>query len=203
MSIHDDVYEQLSKNGPMGVNALSKALNIPLSTMQKYLDKDQSYFKKNYQRKWELPEESIRTDMSTVSNNIANVIDSQLMSMQALIDTLMSQFRATVTLIETNKPSNAPVAVNSGNSMKIDPRLLTLVEDAAKLTSAVKKQKSFIPEEYYDLLLSLDLVSLYFLIGEKPAYKIVVSDIYPVLTGNSKILADDALNILAECQKGA
>ena len=50
-SLHSDIKGLIEINGPMGVNQLAKALNIPLSSMQHYMDKKQTYFKKNQARK--------------------------------------------------------------------------------------------------------------------------------------------------------
>ena len=141
----------------MGVNQLSKELNIPLSTMQKYLDKDQTYFKKNNARKWVLPEMSANEDMSVVSSNYSNVIDSQLLSMQALIETLMSQFRATLSLIDANKGVSTSVA---GIAPNIHPDILKLDKNAKDMQTVFSKYVVKCPEEYRELIKNLDLYRL-------------------------------------------
>jgi hypothetical protein len=192
------IHALLEQHGALGVNYLAKELNVPISTLQKYLDKDQNYFKKNQSRKWVLPGTAVSTDMSVVSNNFSNVIDSQLMSMEALITTLMSQFRATVTLIESNKGSHAPVA---NKSVNIRQRLIDLDEEANKVEAVIKKQKSNIPEEYINLLLNFDYVSFVLTVGHKYAVETLSTDIYGILSGKDTELNEETVDHIKDHQK--
>jgi hypothetical protein len=192
------IHALLEQHGALGVNYLAKELNVPISTLQKYLDKDQNYFKKNQSRKWVLPGTAVSTDMSVVSNNFSNVIDSQLMSMEALINTLMSQFRATATLIETNKGSHHPVAQQIPN---IDQRLIELDKESQKIYDVIKKQKANIPEEYKGLLFNLDYVGLVLKIGHTFAANMLGNEIYGVLAGRDKVLDDETLELIKDHQK--
>ncbi|MFY3741621.1 MAG: virulence-associated protein VapD [Candidatus Nitrosomirales archaeon] len=154
---HADIRRLLEQHGAMGVNQISKELNVPLSTMQKYLDKDQNYFKKNHARKWVLPEISASEEMSVVSSNYSDVINSQIMGMQALIETLMSQFRATLSLIEANKGTSASVA---GIMPDIHPEILKLNKAAKDMHTVFSKYISKCPDEYQELLKNVDLYRL-------------------------------------------
>lgn len=195
---HHVVKELLERNGAMGVNQLAKELGVPLSTMQKYLDKDQNYFKKNHSRRWVLPEVSAASDMSTASSNYANIIDSQIRSMDALIETLMSQFKATITLMEAHKPLNRSVADMSPN---IDTRLVKIHNDSVKINDIIRKKKDNIPEEYEEMLFNLDYVALVIGVGESYAIKILSTDVYALLAGNGNELPEDTIETLKEYQK--
>jgi ACT domain-containing protein len=197
---HAEIKALLEKHGAMGVNQLAKELDIPLSTMQKYLDKDQTYFKKNQARKWVLPETSVNTDLNVVSSNYANVIDSQLMSMNALIETLMSQFRATITLIETNKPRNAPVA---GIAPNIDPQVLKLDKTIKDNYALFKKYVKVVPEEYQDLIKNLDLARLTAERGTLHVKGEFGKEIAALMLEKITELSHDTLVVLEEYQKEA
>lgn len=195
---HDEVRRLIEQNGAMGVNQLSKALDVPLSTMQKYMDKDQNYFKKNHARKWELPEMSANSDIATVAGNYTNVIESQLMSMQALIDTLMASFRATVSLIDANKGLSP---VSTGKPTYTDPDVAKMYEDIKLLTGSLKKKMSDIPEEYQDLLSSTNWVSLTLQMGRTYVTNNLNPEIVELILGNTDKLSDEVLKMLEEYQK--
>lgn len=190
-----DIRRLIEKNGPMGVNQLSKELGVPLSTMQKYMDKDQTYFKKNSARKWVLPEDSVKEDMSITSNNFSNLIESQLMSMQALIDTLMAQFRATVTLLETNKPQYTPVAE------KLHPRLVKMNENLKHTENVFKQYTPVVPEEYRELIANVDLHELAVKYGSDYLNGNFNTEISALFLEKSTELSEDVIEILKEHQK--
>lgn len=197
---HADIRRLLEQNGAMGVNQLSKALNVPLSTMQKYLDKDQDYFKKNHSRKWVLPEKSASEDMSLVSANYANVISSQLVSMQALIDTLMSQFRATLSLMDANKGTSPAVA---GISPDINPQILQLDKKAKDMQTVFKRYVVKSPEEYQELLKGLDLYRLMIEKGTIWMNSEFSTEITSLFLEQTVDLSDDIVEILKNYQKEA
>lgn len=196
---YPDIKRLLEQNGAMGVNQLSKELNVPLSTLQKYLDKDQNYFKKNHARKWVLPEVAVNNEMSVVSENYANIVDSQLMSMNALIDTLMSQFRATVTIIEANKPNSTSVA---GIAPDIHPQLLKMDKSIKEMYVVFKKYLSKVPEEYRDLIKNVDLHRLSIEMGSKFINSNFNGEISALFLERSVDLSDEVLGALKEYQKG-
>lgn len=196
-SIKSDIARLIEINGAMGVNQLAKELNIPLSTLQKYLDKDQNYFKKNYTRKWELPDMSANTDMAAVADKYSNVIESQLMTMNALIETLMAQFRATVSLIDANKGSSPPVA---GKVPDIDARVLKTDKTIKDMYALFKKYIPVCPKEYQDLLKNLDLTRLTLELGNNYMFNEFNTAITPLFTEQETELSDDMLDLLSEYQ---
>jgi hypothetical protein len=197
---HEDIRNLLEQNGAMGVNQLSKELNVPLSTLQKYLDKDQNYFKKNHARKWVLPEMSADEDMSVVTTNYSNVIDSQIMSMQALIETLMSQFRATLSLIDANKGASRSVA---GILPNIDPILIKLDKKIKDIYVIFRKYVKVCPEEYQNLIKNVDLYQLTSDKGTEFLNGSFIGEITELFLEKSVDLSNDTVKILQEYQKEA
>ncbi len=197
-SYQPHIRKYLEENGPTGVNELSKAVNIPLSTLQYYLDKKQTYFKKNNQRKWVLPETHVSAEISVVSDKLDGIIDSQLSSINVLVNTLMSQFNATVTLLQQQKMQSTPVAEIP---RKLDKRLITMQEDAEKVYSIFKAKKSDIPEEYRSLILNLDYIGLVLTYGFNFTLNLLENEIYSLVAGKDNTLTDETINIIKECQK--
>lgn len=182
----------------MGVNQLVKEMDVPLSTLQKYLDKQQTYFKKNHARKWVLPEMSAINDMADVSNNYSNIIDAQIMSMDALFNTLSSQFKATMTLIETQKPTTPPVAGNSGN---VDPYMVEKDKSVKETYALFKKYLPVCPEEYQDIIKNVDLYKLMMELGTIQVNKEIMPELTSLFIEESTELSDNVVDILSEYQK--
>ncbi len=196
---YDDIKRLLEANGAMGVNQLSKELNVQLSTMQQYLDKRQTYFKKNHARKWILPENAAIADNADVTNNFADIIDSQLQSMNVLMKTIMSQFQATITLIEANKPRLSSVAALAPD---IDPQMLKSDKKVKDTQAVFKKYVGKCPEEYRDLLKNVDLYRLSIEMGSKYLGEGFNTEITSLFLQQSDELSEEVLNILKTYQKG-
>lgn len=195
---HNDVKALLEKNGAMGVNALAAELSVPLSTMQKYLDKQQTYFIKNLARKWELPDNQIVSHVSEMSNNYVDIVDSQIKSMRVLTDTLMSQFTSTLAIISANRPVNAPVA---GQTSNMQPSMDALDKNVKMVYVAFKKYMSVIPEEYQELIKNVDLYELSFRLGWIYTEDVFLAEISHLMTEQSTTLSDDTLKVLETYQK--
>lgn len=197
--LHGQIKDLLTKNGAMGVNQLQKEIGIPLSTLQKYLDKQQNYFKKNHARKWVLPEVAVESEMSAMAENYVSIVESQLASISVLIETVMSQFKSTLTIMDANKPQTHPVA---GKSANIHPRLLNLDENTTLMVAAVKQHKKNIPEEYVDLLLNVNWLDLAIDMGAIYYKEVLGSELTDVLTGSRDTISDEILITLEKYQNG-
>ncbi len=195
---HEPVKALLQTNGEMGVNQIAKSLSVPLSTMQKYLDKDQTYFKKNRSRKWVLPEDAAKSDISEVNVNYTQVIENQIKGIESLVTTLMAQLKSTVSLIEANKVTITSVA---DISTKIHPRLQGLDKKATEVSELLRKNLSKVPENYRDLIKNLDL---HLLIVEKGTHYMnneITSEIASLILGQTDILSEQLVTVLKEYQK--
>lgn len=192
-SLHPVIKALLEKHGAMGVNQLAKELDIPLSTMQKYLDKQQNYFKKNHARKWVLPDSLANSEMSVATENYTQIISSQITTIDTLINTLTSQFKATLALMEANKPNSAPVAVNH------HPSIDKLLKFSETMSKALKQYKNNIPEEYQDLVFNLDITDM--CVNEGMNYINGNSnELTSLLLGEVDTLSDETLKILESYQ---
>ena len=195
----NEVKALLEKNGEMGVNALSKAIDIPLSTMQVYLMK-QSYFVKTESRKWDLPERVTATETKKTIDNFETVITNQLNAINSMFEVLTSNIRTTITLLNTHKPITAPVA---SNPMEIHPRLLKIQELTLAMSKAIKEHKKNIPEEYLELLQNVDWTALCIEKGAKYYQNTMGSELIDIISGTNDKISDSVLEVLEEYQKGA
>jgi hypothetical protein len=192
----EDIKALIQQNGAMGVNAISKAIDKPLSTVQKYMHR-QSYFKMNDQRKWDLPESVTTKEIQSTINNFDQVIESQLSGITSLSDMLITQIKSTITILSAQKPIIAAVADKSPN---IDKRLIDFQSNTNKLKEIIKKQKANVPDEYYDLLINYDHIGLVMKEGSKYALDFLEGDIYSMLAGDARELSEETVEILRENQ---
>jgi hypothetical protein len=151
--------EQIEKlildKGPQGVNAISRALDIPLSTAQKHMEK-QRFFVKNDQRKWDVPSNAMEVEVAKAQGNFADVIDSQLAGLDSLLELLSSNLRSVVTLLKSNRPT-APVVSRS----KLNPVLEKMAEQVEYIEKTIKEYEKKIPKEYKELFINLDLYAFH------------------------------------------
>lgn len=196
----DEVEKLIQTNGAMGVNALSKALDIPLSTIQKYMHR-QSYFRMNVQRKWDMPTNVTTKEINEAINNFDNVIESQLSGITSLSEMLITQIKSTITILSAQKPVLTPVAALPDKSVNIDPRLINVNEEVQKLKDVFKKQKSNIPDEYVDLLNNYDHVGLYLKEGKDYVTNMLQDELFELLTGQTQTLSEEAIQTLKDNQK--
>ncbi len=190
------------KGEAMGVNEIAKALDVPLATMQRRLER--SKFVKNSQRKWQLP---INGRVNTTEdNNYTEVLVSQVSAIKAYTDVLVAQLDTAVGLIEIHKafaPSVAAVPEMSNNTTKkLDKRFYTMsdmINDSEKL---IKQHKDRIHEDYRDSVVNTDWIAMYIKhghIGVQPVW----DDISSLIMGETPLLAENTLNKMQEFQKKA
>lgn len=200
---YDDIHTFITTHGESGVNAISKGIDVPLSTVQKYLER-QSYFKKTEQRKWDLPEK-VNSDIqvntlplmvSSVENALL-LVKAQLTDMQHLID---NSVLTTHTLKRGVDRRFTPVAALPDKSVDMDKRLLKLQDGSIKLKEVFKKQKSNIPEEYLDMIMNYDHVGLIIKEGIEYANNILEDEVYSMLMGNARELSEETVQILKDNQ---
>jgi hypothetical protein len=198
----DDILKLITDNGPMGVNALSKATSIPLSTLQKYLHK-QTYFKINEDKKWDLPER-VATDIRTNTLELmVNMVETSILLLKSQMEELQHNVDNTLTPIATLKrglSAQAPVASNQTGQSTIDPRLSEIMDMKATLISIFKKQKANIPDEYESLLFNFDYVGLVLKEGKQYTQSFLEDGLYNLLSGSTDELSEDTVEILKENQ---
>lgn len=199
---HAQIKGLIQKHGALGVNTLSKELDAPLSTIQRYMHK-QSYFKMNSKRKWDLPDNIAASDTKESVNNFDTVIDSQLTGLTTLSDLLIAQVKSTITLLTTQRPAYTAVAALPDKSSNIEPIFIEKDKALKEMYAVFKKFIPVVPEEYKDLLKNVDLARLLvekgtiFFNGD---FSVEISDLF---MESSNDLSDDTVKLLEEYRKGA
>jgi len=205
---HEPILSFITRNGESGVNEIAKATGIPLSTTQKYLEK-QSYFKKTVRRKWDLPQNVTEEFESTIESNrlalLSSALETQALLINQQVELLQNAFEQMVTQIQTIKPllenHRPPVANKNNSTIDMDSRLINVIDNWTKLKNLFKKQKDVIPEEYRDLFFNLDYVGFVLKDGVEYVTKFLEDNTYEVLVGKNKVLDEDTISILKENQK--
>lgn len=210
---HDKYYNpiegMLQKNGPMGVNAIARELDVPVSTIQKWLER-QDYFVKNANRKWQLPEKSEQIEQSKSSHGLTGeldpVIEAQIRSISRLHEMLVTQLKNTVDFIteyEIKGPPQVVIEETEPPVADLDPRLIQLETDAKKLIEIFNKRdiKANIPEEFRALLNGYDHIGLIIKEGKDFATKFLEDEIFSLLSGRISTLSEETVGILKENQK--
>jgi hypothetical protein len=196
---HAEIRALIEKEGALGVNALSKAINVPLSTVQKYMHR-QSYFKMNSQRKWDMPDKIATETIQSTVNNFETVIESQVTGITSLSDMLVAQIKSTITLLSAQKGLSPSVAVTSSD---IHPEILELDKKAREMQMIFNKYVGKCPEEYRDLIKNLDIFRL---IKEKgtiflnEGFNVEITSLF---LEKSVDLSNEVLKVLEEYQKEA
>jgi hypothetical protein len=191
----------IEENGPQGVNALSKALDIPLSTMQKYLH-NQKYFKLNDQRKWDLPQNvqtEVKADTLALQVNVLEtsilLIKSQLAEITHSVETSLEPMNALKRNISNYRPSVA----NTSQS-ELPPRVKKLLEILDTLPKLIKSNKSNLSDETYQLLIKTRWVDLIIDNGSRYLNSVIEPALHDVLLGEKDELSEDALITIKEYQ---
>jgi len=182
----------IERNGPMGVNALSRQTGINLSTLQKWLER-QSSFIKTEDRKWDLPENATAKAVKIENENFDAVMDSQLKGISTVAELLISNIKATVTIMNTQKPKAPSVAESQ---IPIDERLYKIQEDISLMPELIKKNSIKIPDDYKDLLNSIDWMQLHIDKGLLYFRDELSAHIADLILGNQDKLPDDAISTL-------
>lgn len=198
---HDLILEYVTKNGETGVNELSKALEVPLSTMQKYLEK-QSYFKKTQNRKWDLPE-NVAADIkaNTLALMVTNV-ENSLLLLQAQMDEVRHNLTTAMAPIGTLKRGVENIVAPVANSPKaIDQRLYKFEEELSIMPRAMKTHKDRLPEEYRELLLNADWIDIGIEKGFRYMHDMLGPAIAEMIADNDVGLSTEFVEVIEKYQK--
>jgi hypothetical protein len=163
---HEPILEVLTTRGALGVNQISQATGIPLSTVHKYLTSQQKYFRKTQDRKWDLPErvtaeiqdDALKVALESLDGSIV-LFRKQLEEVQATAENLAVPIRYIQRAAEvrfTKAPFTAPKAVASP---EVHPVLEEVRERAELIAKYIKENIKKIPEEHRQLFLNFDIHS--------------------------------------------
>lgn len=204
--IYDLLLAYITENGETGVNVLARHCDIPLSTMQRYLER-QTYFRKTISRKWDIPSK-VETDIK--SNSMTLMVDSvenALLLLNSQMDEIQQSIQNSLLPLNSLKRAvinlNTPVANASREiSANIHPRLLEMDKKSKENDVVFKKYKDKIPEEYKDLIMNTDLLLMSIELGTKFVKGTVIPEISALLLEETDKLSDDVMDVLSEYQKG-
>ncbi len=200
---YDQVLAYVTENGETGVNVLAKALDIPLSTMQRYLER-QTYFRKTINRKWDLPnnvDADIKSNTMTLMveavENALKLVSSQLAEIQSSTQNALMPVNTLKRAVINTMPSVAD------KSSEVDPQLLKLDKNTKDTYVVFKKYVDKVPEEYQELIKGLDLYKLTIEMGTKFINSDFNAELSSLFLEKSDILSEDTIELLKEYQKVA
>lgn len=205
---HDQILTLISEKGPTGVNQLAKALEIPVSTMQRYLHK-QTFFRMNEDKKWDLPEKVIGDVKSTSLTLVTDVIEtsimllkSQIAELEHSVDNVLSPLNTLKRGIKGFAPAAGAVAGSSSKSDITNKHILDLDNDAQNLIKATKKYVQVCPQEYQELLINTDWYHLVTDLGYKYVKEYISPELGDLFLEQRDNLSEDTLEVIKEYQKG-
>lgn len=197
----DLIIPLLQENGPLGVNALSKALNAPLSSLQQYLHR-QSYFKINEDRKWDLPENVESVVKNTSLQLMTSVVDTNIKLLKSQLEETLLTLSNVTTPLDTLKRGIGNITTPVANKVNIHPVLVKLDTNIKNTYIVFAKYISKVPEEYKELLKNVDLYKLSTEMGTRVVNGEFNADITSLFLERSTELSEDTIELLKEYQKG-
>jgi hypothetical protein len=202
---YDLIHPLLTEKGELGVNEIARAIDLPLSSVQKYLER-QNHFKKTERRKWDLPDRVNSDIKSDTLSLMVTSVETQLLLLKAQLADITQNVENSLIPIDTLKRGvnsiQTPVAGKTDKVPDIDPELLIMDKKVKDLYAVFKRFVGKCPEEYQDLLKNLN-------IG-----KIIVEKGFDYLSGSFNVelsslfleketeLSEDVLSVLKAYQKG-
>lgn len=201
---HDEVLEVIKRKGPLGVNALAKELNVPLSTLQKYLTQQQSYFKKNENRMWALPE-TVKDDLkssrltSSISafENSLEMLRTQAQEIESTVDSLALYVNIVKRSIDEVK--SPPVAENKSD---IPESFVKIFDSLRQMPDIIKSHRQNITEDMLKLLLNVDWYMILREMGGIYVRETLQPDLFDLLSSNKDEMSEEVLELLKEYQIG-
>jgi hypothetical protein len=203
----DDILALITKNGPMGVNALQRELNVPLSTLQKYMHR-QRYFRINEDKKWDTPENVTSDIQSNTLDLMVNSVENTIMLLSAQLEEIQQTTKNALIPISTLKrgvKNLSPTVANrpqSANNGEVDPFLLELDKVLKDGYVLYKKYVKVCPEEYQNLISNVDLVRLTVELGSTFVTNEISPELSALFLEKSTTLSEDTIEYLKMYQKG-
>jgi len=200
---YDLVLAYITEHGESGVNTLANAFDIPLSTMQKYLER-QSYFKKTERRKWDLPENVNADIKSDTMVLMVDSVENALLLIKSQVTDLQLSLDSSLIPISTLKRGiNNITAPAATKSIDIHPSILQLNENAKITQTVFKKYVGVCPQKYQDLIKNLDLYKLIIEKGTDYLNAGFNADLTALFLEQTTDLAYDTVQLLNQYQKEA
>lgn len=203
---HDPILSYLQANGRQGVNNIAKGVQLPVSSVDKFL-KRQTYFKKTTDAKWDLPENvaeerSNQLETSRMGMLVQTLTAQSLIAEQSLdaftssINDLLTNIQTISPLLENFKP---PVA-KSDKATEVHPLFVKMDNNVKEYHKLLNKHMKNIPEQYVDMVKNADIVRLILERGNTFVDERILSEIGMLMMQQSEMLSDDVVDTLMEYQ---
>ena len=199
---HEPIFNLLTQKGALGVNTIAKETGIALSTVQKYLTTQQSYFRKNEDRKWDLPER-VKTDISEDTSKLTlSILENSLLINQKHLGEALNAVDNSLKAISTIKAilESKPPSVADTSPKITNKKLLSIIDTTDRLPEVIKARKSFIPDEYYQVLIKTSWLDLILDLGDTYVNDVIQPELYELLSGSKTELDEDLVNVLKNYQ---
>ncbi len=199
---HSAVLALITEKGPLGVTAISKTLNIPLNTMQKWLH-NQSYFRMNENRKWDLPENVHSANKTNNLTLLVNAVKTQLLLVKAEkenLDIAVQMAQDAVNNLERTASTLNTQPVANQTSVTYPERLTKFPAMLDNLMKVIKARKGFMSEEVYNLLINLRWVDLILDNGTIYLDSVFEPALHEVLLAERETFDTDLLETVMEYQ---
>jgi hypothetical protein len=201
----ETIASTLVQKGPLGVTQLATELDLPVSTLHRYLT-NQKYFKQTENRKWDIPENfEVATELNTLTkmaNNVHASVDLLLAQHEDLTLRITGALDALKILMKGIETFDEKRATKSNKEHPVaDSRLVDMDKGSKSLREAVKQNKSNIPSEYYELLYNYDFISHVLTTGRDIAKDFLEKELAPIILDGDLELSEETVETLKEYQQ--
>jgi phosphatidylserine decarboxylase len=202
--VKEEIEELIRTNGEMGVNAIAVGISKPVSSVQKYLER-QNYFLKTPNRKWELPErvmERVLSEFEGKSQDLAIregliTIESTLVAMDAVKAKLSNVAQLLEKFNAMTKVQTPPVADKTKVNSKFEKRIIEL----DRMHKALKAHIDRVPDSYKELLSNLEYMEMAWRIGAI-AMDEINEELTSLITGEKTELQESTIALFKQYQLG-
>lgn len=197
-----EITRVLAQKGALGVNALAREIGLNVSTLQKYLH-NQSYFRINESKKWDLPERVTSDLRVNQLESLATVTEASITLVRSNIEELLinvDNALAPLKILKRDIGRIPPSVANSG-TINLHPAISSLLENVAKYPEILKSKKDALSQENYELLQNVDWIPLILDMGRDFMTEVIDPEVYRLILGETTELSEDALIPLKKYQK--
>lgn len=198
---HEMILPIITEGGEMGVNEIAKKINLPVSTVQKYLER-QNYFRKTERRKWDLPHKVTSDIKAETLALMVSSVESALQLLRAQFAEMQQSVDNTIVPLNTLKSGIKTIIVPVADKpIEIDPQLLEADKLIKNLQTVFKKFVGKCPEEYQELIKNVDLGQILVVKGLDYVNDVFSTEISSLFLEQTDKLSDEILDTLETYQK--
>jgi hypothetical protein len=197
-----EIIKVLSSKGALGVNALAREIDLNVSTLQKYLH-NQSYFRMNENKKWDLPERVTSDLRVNQLENLATITEASITLIRSNLEELLINVDNALSPIKTLKRDIARISPSVAQSVnvQIHPLFQDILDKLDQMPAILKSGKDRVNTEIYDILVNTDWHRLVIEMGSLYFTNTISGEIYNLILGETDSLSEDALTTIKEYQK--